>query len=237
MHGAATVVLRNYLPQSEVSAPSLAQAAVFALCHSASWDNNLINRVYWVHAQQVSKTAPSGEYLPTGSFMVRGKKNYLAPARLEMGLGLLFQVDEASAARHRAERRRRDLTEQQWSEVLEKGCVAEGAAPLPAEECEDLEEAAAAAFTIEVMDTVQRSARKARPQVKVHAEARPQARGGKKTLKGTTKKSRAAAEERAALEALEAEPPAKKAKEPSRSERRQLKKQKKRGPQDSEEQK
>lgn len=28
---------------------------------------------------QVSKTAPTGEYLTTGSFMIRGKKNYLPP--------------------------------------------------------------------------------------------------------------------------------------------------------------
>ena len=30
-------------------------------------------------ARQVSKTAPTGEYLVTGSFMIRGKKNYLPP--------------------------------------------------------------------------------------------------------------------------------------------------------------
>lgn len=28
---------------------------------------------------QVSKTAPTGEYLVTGSFMIRGRKNYLPP--------------------------------------------------------------------------------------------------------------------------------------------------------------
>ena len=48
----------------------------------------------------MSKTAQSGEYLPTGSFMVRGKKNFLNPSRLEMGFGLLFKIDESSLARH-----------------------------------------------------------------------------------------------------------------------------------------
>lgn len=47
---------------------------------------------WWVHASQVSKTAPSGQYLPTGSFIIRGKKNTLSPHRLEMGMGLLFRV-------------------------------------------------------------------------------------------------------------------------------------------------
>ncbi len=41
---------------------------------------------------QVSKTAPTGEYLPTGSFMVRGKKNYLPPQPLIFGFGFMFKV-------------------------------------------------------------------------------------------------------------------------------------------------
>jgi hypothetical protein len=44
---------------------------------------------------QVSKTAPSGEYLPTGSFMVRGRKNFLPPHPLIMGLSLLFKLARA----------------------------------------------------------------------------------------------------------------------------------------------
>eukprot|EP01051_Picozoa_sp_SAG22_P003330 SAG22_NODE_161_length_16908_cov_39.687965_8_plen_320_part_00 len=39
---------------------------------------------WWVEAGQVSKTAPSGEYLSTGSFIIRGKKNFLPPSPLAM---------------------------------------------------------------------------------------------------------------------------------------------------------
>lgn len=46
--------------------------------------------------EQVSKTPPAGLYLPTGSFMVRGKKNYLPPADLLYGFGFLFFVSEES---------------------------------------------------------------------------------------------------------------------------------------------
>ena len=134
VHGAATVIIRNYMslpagkttethPESGIALLSLQQAAVFSLCHSVSWDNNLINKVYWVHSHQVSKTAPTGEYLPTGSFMIRGKKNFLTPFRLEMGLCLLFQVSDQTVQNHRYERRRRDLTEEEWDEVIAKGCV------------------------------------------------------------------------------------------------------------------
>jgi len=54
---------------------------------------------------QVSKTAPTGEYLTTGSFMIRGKKNYLPPTQLVMGFAMLFRVDDASIGNHLHERR------------------------------------------------------------------------------------------------------------------------------------
>ena len=53
----------------------------------------------------MSKTAPTGEYLTTGSFMIRNKKNYLPPTQLVMGFALLFRVDDASMANHLHERR------------------------------------------------------------------------------------------------------------------------------------
>ena len=53
------------------------------LFHSNAWKANIVTSAWWVTRSQVSKTAPSGEYLPTGSFMIRGKKNYLSPVRLE----------------------------------------------------------------------------------------------------------------------------------------------------------
>ena len=45
----------------------------------------------FVHVQ-VSKSAPAGEFLPTGSFMIRGQKSFLPPARLVMGFGFLFRL-------------------------------------------------------------------------------------------------------------------------------------------------
>ena len=75
-----------------------------ASCRSRGWDNKVPIDAYWVYGRQVStdrfwtltiellpgqresqwpivaeirKTAQSGEYLPTGSFMIRGKKNFI----------------------------------------------------------------------------------------------------------------------------------------------------------------
>lgn len=81
---------------------------------------------------QVSKTAPTGEYLTTGSFMIRGKKNFLPPSYLMMGFSFLFKVDESCVWRHRGERKVRVQDEDM--ETL-TSCTSE----LMSEEMEQLE--------------------------------------------------------------------------------------------------
>lgn len=72
---------------------------------SIAWDAKVVAGAWWVNNDQVSKTAPTGEYLTTGSFMIRGKKNYLPPCQLVMGLGFLFRLEESSIERHKNERK------------------------------------------------------------------------------------------------------------------------------------
>lgn len=92
-HGAPSVVLKN--PERRVvGEASLSQAAQYSVALSKAWSDKVVCSAYYVFASQVSKTAPSGEYLPTGSFMVRGKKNYVAPSRVTLGLGMLYVVKE-----------------------------------------------------------------------------------------------------------------------------------------------
>jgi len=43
-----------------------------------------------VFADQISKTPPTGEYLPKGSFMILGKKNLIKAAKTEIALRLDF---------------------------------------------------------------------------------------------------------------------------------------------------
>ena len=47
----------------------------------------------------MSKSAPTGEFLPTGSFMIRGKRNFIHPNRMEMGFTLLYKLDNDSMQR------------------------------------------------------------------------------------------------------------------------------------------
>uniref|UniRef100_A0A8B9M4V4 Ribosome quality control complex subunit NEMF n=1 Tax=Accipiter nisus TaxID=211598 RepID=A0A8B9M4V4_9AVES len=84
---------------------TLTEAGTMALCYSAAWEARVVTSAWWVSHNQVSKTAPTGEYLTTGSFMIRGKKNFLPPSYLMMGFSFLFKVDESCVWRHREERK------------------------------------------------------------------------------------------------------------------------------------
>ena len=76
LHGAAVVILKN--PSNGVIPPmSIEEAAGFEVCHSPSWTNNVLSQVYWVNAEQVSKTPPTGMYIATGSFIIRGRRNFV----------------------------------------------------------------------------------------------------------------------------------------------------------------
>ncbi|XP_074765131.1 ribosome quality control complex subunit NEMF isoform X2 [Athene noctua] len=104
LHGATSCVIKN--PSGEAIPPrTLTEAGTMALCYSAAWDARVVTSAWWVSHNQVSKTAPTGEYLTTGSFMIRGKKNFLPPSYLMMGFSFLFKVDESCVWRHREERK------------------------------------------------------------------------------------------------------------------------------------
>ncbi|XP_069772502.1 ribosome quality control complex subunit NEMF isoform X2 [Narcine bancroftii] len=104
LHGATSCVIKNQKGEA-VPPRTLTEAGTMAVCYSAAWEARVITSAWWVHHNQVSKTAPTGEYLTTGSFMIRGKKNYLPPSYLMMGFGFLFKVDEQYIWRHVGERK------------------------------------------------------------------------------------------------------------------------------------
>ncbi len=109
LNGASSCVVWNNNPEMPIPPLTLQQAGNMTACRSNAWDSKVLTNSWWVHPEQVSKTAPTGEYLTTGSFMIRGKKNYMQVGKLEVGWGLLFQVDEDSISRHVGERRIRGL--------------------------------------------------------------------------------------------------------------------------------
>ncbi len=67
---------------------TMMEAAQFTVSHSRAWREGLSSvDAYWVKPSQVSKEAPSGEYLARGAFMIYGSRNYLHNVTLILAIG------------------------------------------------------------------------------------------------------------------------------------------------------
>ena len=68
---------------------TIREACQFAVAHSRAWNAGLASgSAYWVFPEQVSKTPESGEYVSPGSWIVRGKRNYLFDLPLSLDLSM-----------------------------------------------------------------------------------------------------------------------------------------------------
>ncbi|XP_058057805.1 ribosome quality control complex subunit NEMF homolog isoform X2 [Anopheles bellator] len=111
IQGASSVIIKN-TTGGEIPPKTLLEAGTMAISYSVAWDAKVVTSAYWVHSEQVSKTAPTGEYLTTGSFMIRGRKNFLPPCHLVLGLSFLFKLEDSSVERHRGERKVRTFDDE-----------------------------------------------------------------------------------------------------------------------------
>ncbi|KAL7947188.1 hypothetical protein V8C42DRAFT_278453 [Trichoderma barbatum] len=102
IRGAAHIVIKNSpnTPDAPIPPATLSQAASLAVCTSDAWDSKAGMGGWWVNADQVSKSTPSGDILPAGNFTIQGKKNYLPPTQLLLGLGFVFKISEQSKSKH-----------------------------------------------------------------------------------------------------------------------------------------
>ncbi len=74
----------------EVGDKTIFEAGQFAVSYSSLWKEGVYEgECYYVNPSQVSKSPRSGEYLPKGSFYIRGKRNYLSvPVGVSVGVDL-----------------------------------------------------------------------------------------------------------------------------------------------------
>ena len=74
----------------EVGDKTIFEAGQFAVSYSSLWKEGVYEgECYYVNPSQVSKSPKSGEYLPRGSFYIRGKRNYLSvPVGVSVGVEL-----------------------------------------------------------------------------------------------------------------------------------------------------
>jgi predicted ribosome quality control (RQC) complex YloA/Tae2 family protein len=89
VHGAPFFVIKNP-EKKEVPLSTIKETAEAAASFSSAWKSGMGScDVYYVKPGQVSKTAPSGEYMPKGGFMIGGKKEYMRGMRLMVVIGFI----------------------------------------------------------------------------------------------------------------------------------------------------
>ncbi|PJC50641.1 MAG: hypothetical protein CO032_03755, partial [Nitrosopumilales archaeon CG_4_9_14_0_2_um_filter_34_16] len=73
---------------------SMNEVAHATVCFSRAWREGMYGvSAYWVHPDQVKKSAPSGEFLPKGSFTIEGQRNFIKSETLRLAVGIIKQDD------------------------------------------------------------------------------------------------------------------------------------------------
>ncbi|WP_298502000.1 ribosome rescue protein RqcH [uncultured Methanobrevibacter sp.] len=88
IHGATSTAIK--LDGNELNDNILKESGEFAASFSSAWSKGFTSQdVFWVHPDQVSKTPEAGEFLPKGSFVIRGRRNYIRGARVKLAIGIV----------------------------------------------------------------------------------------------------------------------------------------------------
>ena len=88
IHGASSTAIK--LNGSKLNDNLLKESGEFAASFSSAWSKGFTSQdVFWVHPDQVSKTPEAGEFLPKGSFVIRGHRNFIRSARVKLAIGIV----------------------------------------------------------------------------------------------------------------------------------------------------
>ena len=89
IQGAPSIIIKSKDAlgnDKDIDEKTLEEACIFAASFSKAWKQFAEAQAYWVLPEQVSKTAQSGEFVPHGAFIIRGKRNYYR-CKLELAVG------------------------------------------------------------------------------------------------------------------------------------------------------
>jgi len=94
--GSPLAIIKNS-DTTEISKITIEETAIFVASFSRAWKEswNIVD-IFYINPSQVSKTPPSGEFLPKGSFIINGRKNFIRNVKLELGVALKFEELEES---------------------------------------------------------------------------------------------------------------------------------------------
>jgi len=89
--GSPFFILKDAENVPDTTMNEIAHATV---CFSRAWREALYGvSAYWVLPDQVKKSAPSGEFLPKGSFTIEGQRNFIKSETLKLAVGIV-QLEE-----------------------------------------------------------------------------------------------------------------------------------------------
>ena len=85
--GSPFFILKDAENVPDTSMNEIAHATV---CFSRAWREGMYGvSAYWVYPEQVKKSAPSGEFLPKGSFTIEGQRNFIKSETLRLAVGIM----------------------------------------------------------------------------------------------------------------------------------------------------
>ena len=90
IHGSPFFILKDAKQASEISS-SLMEVAQATVSFSRAWKDGLSSAdAYWVEPSQIKKGAPTGQFVPKGSFVIEGRRNYIKDIELRVAVGILW---------------------------------------------------------------------------------------------------------------------------------------------------
>jgi predicted ribosome quality control (RQC) complex YloA/Tae2 family protein len=94
IHGSPFFILKNGHSLDNVGR-SLLEVGQATVSFSRAWKDGLYGSdAYWVTPAQVKKGAPTGQFLPKGSFVIEGKRNYVKGLEIQLAIGINKQKED-----------------------------------------------------------------------------------------------------------------------------------------------
>ncbi|MER3407293.1 MAG: hypothetical protein C4292_00215 [Nitrososphaera sp.] len=91
VHGSPFFIVKNGAGPAQAGGieASLQQVAQATVAFSRAWKDGLSSAdAYWVTPDQIKKGAPTGQFLPKGSFVIEGKRNYIKGVVVRLAAGV-----------------------------------------------------------------------------------------------------------------------------------------------------
>ncbi|HEU5446266.1 MAG TPA: ribosome rescue protein RqcH [Nitrososphaeraceae archaeon] len=90
IHGSPFFLVKNARNQGNENTKFIEETAQATVSFSRAWKDGLSSGdAYWVFPNQIKKGAPTGQFLPKGSFVIEGKRNFCKGIELKLSIGLI----------------------------------------------------------------------------------------------------------------------------------------------------